>query len=62
MQFHHDSTLVMGDFGYLAGRGALLVGFLVVSVLKFDMAVVVNNIRVTSGFGLQVMLVESLGV
>ena len=62
MQFHHDSTLVMGDFGYLVGRGALIVGFLVVSVLKFDMAVVVNNIRVTSGFGLQVMLVESLGV
>ena len=62
MQFHHDSTLVMGKFVCLVGRGALLVGFLVVSVLKFDMAVVVNNIRVTSGFGLQVMLVESLGV
>ena len=52
----------MGKFGCLVGRGALLVGFLVVSVLKFDMAVVVNNIWVTSGFGLQVMLVESLGV
>ena len=41
---------------------ALLVCFMVSSVLKVDMAGVLNNIRVTSGFGLQVMLVVSLGV
>ena len=42
----------MGKVGCLVGWAALLVGFLVVSVLAVDIAGVVNKIQVTSGFGL----------
>ena len=52
----------MGKVGCLVGRAALLVGFLGGSVLKVDMAGVVKKIRASSGFGLQVMPVGSLGV
>ena len=62
MQFRNDSTLVTGKVGCLVSRVTLLVCFMVGSFLTVDMAGLVNNIRVTSGFGLQVILVGSLGV
>ena len=52
----------MGEVGCILGRAALLVGFRGGSVLTVDIAGVVEKIRVSSGFGLQVMPVGSLGV
>ena len=52
----------MGKVGCLVGQDSLLVGCLGGSVLTFDMSGLVNNIRVTSGFVIQVMLVGSLCV
>ena len=52
----------MGEVGCLLGSVALLLGFMGCSVLTDDMAEVVKKIRVSSGFGLQVMPVGYLGV
>ena len=52
----------MGKIIRLVGRAATLVAFLGGSVLEVDVNGVVKNIRVTSGFGFQVMLVGSLSV
>ena len=52
----------MGKVGCLEFWAELIVGYLRGSVTRVDMAGVVKNNRVTSGFGLQVILVGSLGV
>ena len=47
---------MMGKVEYLVNMVALIVGCLGGSVMKVDLAVAVKKKRVTSGFGLQVML------
>ena len=50
----------MGEVGCLLVWVALLVGFMVGSVLIADTYGMVNKIRGTSCFGLQVIIVESI--
>ena len=52
----------MGKVGCLVGQDSLLVGCLGGSVITFDMSGLMKNIRVTSGFCIQVILVGSLCV
>ena len=52
----------MRKVGCLVNMVALFAGFLGVSVLEVDLAGVVKKKRITSGFGLQVMLGGSLCV
>ena len=52
----------MGEIGFLADWSTLLLGCLGGSFMTVDIFGVVKKIRVTSGFGLQVMLVGFLGV
>ena len=49
----------MGNCGLILYMASLIVGFLVGSVLKFDLAGVMRK-KVTVGFGLKVMLVGFL--
>ena len=62
IQYHHNSTLVMGKVECILGLAELLLGFLGGSVLTVDMDGVANKIWVTSGFRFEVMLVGSLSV
>ena len=52
----------MGNVGCLVGLAELILGCIVLSVLKVDLSGVVNKSRVTSCFGLQVVLGGSLCV
>ena len=52
----------MGKVGCFVGWASLLVGCLVGLVMVVYMSGVVKKIKVTLGFGLQAILVESLGV
>ena len=52
----------MGKIRCLVCREALIVAFLGYSVLVVDTSRVLNNIQVTSRFGLQVIPLGSLGV
>ena len=52
----------MGEVEFFVGQEALVLGILGGSVLTVDMDGLVKKIRVTYGFGLQVMCVGSLGV
>ena len=62
MKYNQDPTLVMGKFGCLVNMAALLLGCLGGSVLKVYLAGVVKKKRVTSCFGLKVIIGGSLCV
>ena len=60
--YHHNYTIVIGKVWLPVGWTELLVGCLGVSVLMVDLYGATKKIWATSGFGLKVIIVRSLGV